>query len=158
MKLGCSLALLIWSLSGALPVHRSALNDFQRSEGRELVLKSWNADRLTLLPGITLEECAKRCTQSQDCRAFNYEFRPSVICKHLPWVGDGDNAEVKRNVNCDLYEMKVRSFSSVTPPCGETRPEVVEKMVICFRGSDYHPAEAPSEEMLKLLNSGLDLS
>lgn len=39
-------------------------------------------------------------------RAFNYEFRPSVICKHLPWVDDGDNAEVKRNVNCDLYEMK----------------------------------------------------
>uniref|UniRef100_A0A7N6AU40 Macrophage stimulating 1 n=1 Tax=Anabas testudineus TaxID=64144 RepID=A0A7N6AU40_ANATE len=27
-------------------------------------------------------------------------------CKHLPWVGDGSNAEVKRNVNCDLYEKK----------------------------------------------------
>ncbi|XP_062853582.1 hepatocyte growth factor-like protein [Trichomycterus rosablanca] len=88
-------------------VQRSALNDFQRSEGRELVLKSWNADHLILLPGITLEECAKRCSQSPDCRAFNYEFRPAVICKHLPWVGDGNNAEVKRNVNCDLYEMKV---------------------------------------------------
>lgn len=39
-------------------------------------------------------------------RAFNYEFRPSLVCKHLPWVGDGDNADVTRNVNCDLYEMK----------------------------------------------------
>ncbi|KAK3557122.1 hypothetical protein QTP70_024640, partial [Hemibagrus guttatus] len=39
--------------------------------------------------------------------AFNYVFRPSVICKHLPWVGNTANAEVKRNVNCDLYEMKV---------------------------------------------------
>uniref|UniRef100_A0A8C6P3Y9 Macrophage stimulating 1 n=1 Tax=Nothobranchius furzeri TaxID=105023 RepID=A0A8C6P3Y9_NOTFU len=27
-------------------------------------------------------------------------------CKHLPWVADGNNAEVKRNVNCDLYEKK----------------------------------------------------
>uniref|UniRef100_A0A8C1YQM6 Macrophage stimulating 1 n=1 Tax=Cyprinus carpio TaxID=7962 RepID=A0A8C1YQM6_CYPCA len=27
------------------------------------------------------------------------------VCKHLPLVGD--NADVKRNVNCDLYEMKV---------------------------------------------------
>uniref|UniRef100_A0A7N8WTE7 Macrophage stimulating 1 n=1 Tax=Mastacembelus armatus TaxID=205130 RepID=A0A7N8WTE7_9TELE len=40
-------------------------------------------------------------------RAFNYETRPTVTCKHLPWVGDGSNAEVKRNVNCDLYEKKV---------------------------------------------------
>lgn len=40
------------------------------------------------------------------CRAFNYETRPTITCKHLPWVGDGDNAEVKRNVNCDLYEKK----------------------------------------------------
>uniref|UniRef100_A0A671SKK9 Hepatocyte growth factor-like protein n=1 Tax=Sinocyclocheilus anshuiensis TaxID=1608454 RepID=A0A671SKK9_9TELE len=86
---------------------RSALNDFQRSEGRELVLKSWNVNRLTEFPGITLEDCAKRCTESPECRAFNYEFRPSLVCKHLPWVGDGDNADVKRNVNCDLYEMKV---------------------------------------------------
>uniref|UniRef100_A0A672N913 Hepatocyte growth factor-like protein n=1 Tax=Sinocyclocheilus grahami TaxID=75366 RepID=A0A672N913_SINGR len=86
---------------------RSALNDFQRSEGRELVLKSWNVNRLTELPGITLEDCAKRCTESPECRAFNYEFRPSLACKHLPWVGDRDNADVKRNVNCDLYEMKV---------------------------------------------------
>uniref|UniRef100_A0A671WHQ3 Macrophage stimulating 1 n=1 Tax=Sparus aurata TaxID=8175 RepID=A0A671WHQ3_SPAAU len=39
--------------------------------------------------------------------AFNYETRPTVTCKHLPWVGDGSNAEVKRNVNCDLYEKKV---------------------------------------------------
>ena len=39
-------------------------------------------------------------------RAFNYETRPTVTCKHLPWVGDGNNAEVKRNVNCDLYEKK----------------------------------------------------
>lgn len=39
-------------------------------------------------------------------RAFNYETRPTVTCKHLPWVGDGSNAEVKRNVNCDLYEKK----------------------------------------------------
>uniref|UniRef100_A0A673JFD0 Hepatocyte growth factor-like protein n=1 Tax=Sinocyclocheilus rhinocerous TaxID=307959 RepID=A0A673JFD0_9TELE len=86
---------------------RSALNDFQRSEGRELVLKSWNVNRLTELPGITLEDCAKRCTESPECRAFSYEFRPSLVCKHLPWVGDRDNADVKRNVNCDLYEMKV---------------------------------------------------
>lgn len=52
-----------------LTVHRSALNDFQRSEGRELV--PWKADRVTLLPGITLEECAKRCSESLDCRSHN---------------------------------------------------------------------------------------
>lgn len=43
---------------------------------------------------------------SLNTRAFNYETRPTVTCKHLPWVGDGSNAEVKRNVNCDLYEKK----------------------------------------------------
>lgn len=43
---------------------------------------------------------------SLDIRAFNYETRPIVTCKHLPWVGDQNNAEVKRNVNCDLYEKK----------------------------------------------------
>ncbi|XP_036388835.1 hepatocyte growth factor-like protein [Megalops cyprinoides] len=86
--------------------YRSPLNDFQRSEGRELVPKSWNMDRMQLLPGLTLEECAKRCSQSLECRAFNYETRPSVTCKHLPWVRDENNAEVKRNVNCDLYEKK----------------------------------------------------
>lgn len=42
-------------------------------------------------------------------RAFNYETRPAVSCKHLPWVGDRRNAEVKRNVNCDLYEKKGKS-------------------------------------------------
>ncbi|XP_026068758.1 hepatocyte growth factor-like protein isoform X1 [Carassius auratus] len=98
-------ALLLWP--DTVHAFRSALNDFQRSEGRELVLKSWNVNRLTELPGITLEDCAKRCTQSPECRAFNYEFRPSLVCKHLPSVGDGDNADIERNVNCDLYEMKV---------------------------------------------------
>lgn len=43
---------------------------------------------------------------SLNTRAFNFETRPTVTCKHLPWVGDGSNAEVKRNVNCDLYEKK----------------------------------------------------
>lgn len=43
---------------------------------------------------------------SPHVRAFNYETRPLTTCKHLPWVGDGSNAEVKRNVNCDLYEKK----------------------------------------------------
>lgn len=46
-------------------------------------------------------------------RAFNYETRPTISCKQLPWVGDGDNAEVKRNVNCDLYEKKGLPFTIV---------------------------------------------
>ncbi|XP_063071523.1 hepatocyte growth factor-like protein [Engraulis encrasicolus] len=85
---------------------RSALNDYQRSEGRELVAV-WNADRVRLLTGLTLEQCAQTCTEGLDCRAFNYETRPSISCKQLPWVRDGDNTEVKRNVNCDFYEKKV---------------------------------------------------
>uniref|UniRef100_A0A3Q1JM01 Macrophage stimulating 1 n=1 Tax=Anabas testudineus TaxID=64144 RepID=A0A3Q1JM01_ANATE len=92
---------------GLVTGYRSPLNDFQRSEGRELVPTSWNSARVSSLPGLNLEDCATRCSQSQDCRAFNYETRPTVTCKHLPWVGDGSNAEVKRNVNCDLYEKKV---------------------------------------------------
>lgn len=48
---------------------------------------------------------------SLDIRAFNYETRPIVTCKHLPWVGDGSNAEVKRNVNCDLYEKKGKTHA-----------------------------------------------
>uniref|UniRef100_A0A674ET40 Macrophage stimulating 1 n=1 Tax=Salmo trutta TaxID=8032 RepID=A0A674ET40_SALTR len=83
------------------------LNDFQRSEGRELVPTSWNSARVLILPGLTLEDCARRCSHTLDCRAFNYETRRSITCKQLPWVEDGSNAEVKRNVNCDLYEKKV---------------------------------------------------
>uniref|UniRef100_A0A4W4EQC4 Macrophage stimulating 1 n=1 Tax=Electrophorus electricus TaxID=8005 RepID=A0A4W4EQC4_ELEEL len=85
-------------LSG-FPAHRSALNDFQRSEGRELILKPWNVDREILHPGITLEECAKKCKVSPDCR-----FHNPTLLSHHPY---GNGAEVKRNVNCDLYEMKV---------------------------------------------------
>uniref|UniRef100_A0A8C7F0X5 Macrophage stimulating 1 n=1 Tax=Oncorhynchus kisutch TaxID=8019 RepID=A0A8C7F0X5_ONCKI len=87
--------------------YRCPLNDFQRSEGRELVPTSWNSARVLILPGLTLEDCARRCSNTLDCRAFNYETRPSITCKQLPWVEDGSNAEVKRNVNCDLYEKKV---------------------------------------------------
>uniref|UniRef100_A0A3B5M999 Macrophage stimulating 1 n=1 Tax=Xiphophorus couchianus TaxID=32473 RepID=A0A3B5M999_9TELE len=104
MKLFLLCILLTTGLSTAL---RSSLNDYQRSEGRELVPTAWNAARMQMLPGLNLEECASRCSQSQDCRAFNYEIRPIGTCKHLPWVADGSNAEVKRNVNCDLYEKKV---------------------------------------------------
>ncbi|XP_071386892.1 hepatocyte growth factor-like protein [Centroberyx affinis] len=93
--------------SGLVIGYRSPLNDFQRSEGRELVPTSWNSARVLTLPGLNLEDCATRCSQSLECRAFNYETRPTITCKHLPWVGDGSNAEVKRNVNCDLYEKKV---------------------------------------------------
>uniref|UniRef100_A0A8C4ZMX5 Macrophage stimulating 1 n=1 Tax=Gadus morhua TaxID=8049 RepID=A0A8C4ZMX5_GADMO len=88
-------------------VYRSPLNDFQRSEGRELVPTPWNSALALITEGLTLEDCATRCSLSLDCRAFNYETRPSITCKHLQWVGDGSNAEVKRNVNCDLYEKKV---------------------------------------------------
>ena len=48
--------------------YRSPLNDFQRSEGRELVATPWNAARVLLLPGLNLEDCATRCSQSLDCR------------------------------------------------------------------------------------------
>uniref|UniRef100_A0AAY5F5L0 Macrophage stimulating 1 n=1 Tax=Electrophorus electricus TaxID=8005 RepID=A0AAY5F5L0_ELEEL len=64
-------------LSG-FPAHRSALNDFQRSEGRELILKPWNVDREILHPGITLEECAKKCKVSPDCRFHN----PTLLSHH----------------------------------------------------------------------------
>uniref|UniRef100_A0A674EQS5 Macrophage stimulating 1 n=1 Tax=Salmo trutta TaxID=8032 RepID=A0A674EQS5_SALTR len=92
---------------GLVSGSRSPLNDFQRSEGRELVPTSWNSARVLILPGLTLEDCARRCSHTLDCRAFNYETRRSITCKQLPWVEDGSNAEVKRNVNCDLYEKKV---------------------------------------------------
>lgn len=53
--------------------YRSPLNDFQRSEGRELVPTAWNSARVLLLPGLNLEDCATRCSQSLDCRypSFN---------------------------------------------------------------------------------------
>ncbi|CAG06991.1 unnamed protein product [Tetraodon nigroviridis] len=110
MKLLLPFLLLTLRLSSG---YHSPLNDFQRSEGRELVPTSWNSARVTLLSGLNLEECAQRCAQSLDCRAFNYETRPVVTCKHLPWVGDGSNAEVKRNVNCDLYEKKGKAGMTV---------------------------------------------
>ena len=56
---------------------RSALNDYQRSEGRELVAKPWNADRVRLIPGLTLEQCAQRCTEGVDCR-----FTHSLLGAH----------------------------------------------------------------------------
>nr|XP_046198902.1 hepatocyte growth factor-like protein [Oncorhynchus gorbuscha] len=106
MKLIISCVLLaFWR--GLVSGSRSSLNDFQRSEGRELVPTSWNSARVLMLPGLTLEDCARRCSRTLDCRAFNYETRRSITCKQLPWVEDGSNAEVKRNVNCDLYEKKV---------------------------------------------------
>ncbi|KAK6321706.1 hypothetical protein J4Q44_G00086820 [Coregonus suidteri] len=106
MKLILSCVLLaFWR--GLVSGSRSPLNDFQRSEGRELVPTSWNSARVLILPGLTLEDCARRCSHTLDCRAFNYETRRSITCKQLPWVEDGSNAEVKRNVNCDLYEKKV---------------------------------------------------
>ncbi|TNM88767.1 hypothetical protein fugu_005021 [Takifugu bimaculatus] len=151
--------------------YHSPLNDFQRSEGRELVPTSWNTARVSLLYSLTLEDCAQRCSKSLELQvsrlwhlslpaisrktakgctcgvatvtatavalkftsaensflaktskswptsqeevkplgAFNYETRPIVTCKHLPWVGNRSNAEVKRNVNCDLYEKKGES-------------------------------------------------
>ncbi|XP_030231481.1 hepatocyte growth factor-like protein [Gadus morhua] len=99
--------LLLTVCCGMSTVYRSPLNDFQRSEGRELVPTPWNSALALITEGLTLEDCATRCSLSLDCRAFNYETRPSITCKHLQWVGDGSNAEVKRNVNCDLYEKKV---------------------------------------------------
>lgn len=48
--------------------YHSPLNDFQRSEGRELVPTSWNSARVSLLYGLNLEECAQRCSQSLECR------------------------------------------------------------------------------------------
>ncbi|KAJ3602483.1 hypothetical protein NHX12_030237 [Muraenolepis orangiensis] len=112
MPHGATMQLLFFSVLltvcyGLSTVYRSPLNDFQRSEGRELVPKAWNSARALLLAGLSLEDCASRCSLSLDCRAFNYETRPSTTCKHLPWVGDRSNAEVERNVNCDLYEKKV---------------------------------------------------
>uniref|UniRef100_A0A1A8ERY4 Macrophage stimulating 1 (Hepatocyte growth factor-like) n=1 Tax=Nothobranchius korthausae TaxID=1143690 RepID=A0A1A8ERY4_9TELE len=54
--------------AGLVCGHRSPLNDFQRSEGRELVPSPWNVARVQMLPGLSLEDCATRCSQSLDCR------------------------------------------------------------------------------------------
>lgn len=34
------------------------------------------------------------------------------MCKHLLWVRGENTAEVKRNVNCDLYEKKGKCMES----------------------------------------------
>lgn len=54
--------------------YHSPLNDFQRSEGRELVPTSWNSARVSLLSGLNLEDCAQRCAQSLDCRYPSFGF------------------------------------------------------------------------------------
>lgn len=54
--------------------YRSPLNDFQRSEGRELVPTAWNSARVLLLPGQNLEDCATRCSQSLDCRYPSFKW------------------------------------------------------------------------------------
>lgn len=68
--------------------YRSPLNDFQRSEGRELVPTSWNSARVLLLPGLTLEDCATRCAQSLDCRypAFSCFNRTGCRSQEGPWL------------------------------------------------------------------------
>ncbi|KAG9327988.1 hypothetical protein JZ751_017008, partial [Albula glossodonta] len=52
------------------------------------------------------DEQSSQCRVMSIVEAFNYETRPSITCKQLPWVRDENTADVKRNVNCDLYEKK----------------------------------------------------
>ncbi|KAG7280568.1 hypothetical protein CRUP_028294 [Coryphaenoides rupestris] len=59
---------LLTVCSGVSTVYRSPLNDFQRSEGRELVPTSWNSARVLIQPALNVEDCATRCSLSLDCR------------------------------------------------------------------------------------------
>lgn len=62
--------------------YRSPLNDFQRSEGRELVPTSWNSARVSTLPGLNLEDCATRCSQTLDCRYPAFSCFHTAGCEH----------------------------------------------------------------------------
>ncbi|KAK6473867.1 hepatocyte growth factor-like protein isoform X1 [Huso huso] len=91
---------------GFITADRSAVNDYQRSEGRELQRLSRIAVGGEEISMVSLEECAKRCSLSLDCRSFNYHSHSAASCKLLPWTRDTPNSVVKNNVNYDLFEKK----------------------------------------------------
>nr|XP_033782287.1 hepatocyte growth factor-like protein isoform X2 [Geotrypetes seraphini] len=99
------LLLVLCSLRGLTRGQRSPLNDYQRSKGVELV----NSAHSTFLANeefnIHVEECAKRCSELLDCRAFDYNWKTQG-CQLLPWTQHSAHIHIQRNVLFDLYQKK----------------------------------------------------
>ncbi|XP_053577107.1 hepatocyte growth factor-like protein isoform X2 [Bombina bombina] len=87
----------------AQTVHRSPLNDYQRSKGVELVQPSQGAEKQEVDAEVHI--CAKRCSSLGDCRSFDYNWK-TLSCRLLPWTQKSEHIVLQRNVNYDLYEKK----------------------------------------------------
>ncbi|XP_028680855.1 hepatocyte growth factor-like protein isoform X1 [Erpetoichthys calabaricus] len=98
----CALSLCVGSALG----QRSPLNDYQRFIGRELVHHGNLGTTIQEINKLSLEECAKHCSESLDCRSFNYQSHEFENCLLLPWTSHTAHTEVKLNVKYDFYEKK----------------------------------------------------
>ncbi|KAM4722214.1 hepatocyte growth factor-like protein isoform 2-T2 [Rhinophrynus dorsalis] len=84
-------------------VHRSPLNDYQRSKGLELVHLNNHGVKEDL--SMEVHQCAKRCTEILDCRSFDFNWK-TQSCRLLPWTQNSANVELQRNVQYDFYQKK----------------------------------------------------
>ncbi|KAE8611786.1 hypothetical protein XENTR_v10012601 [Xenopus tropicalis] len=91
------------SFFATVKAYRSALNDYQRSKGLELVHMNEGGVKQEILADIQI--CAKQCSDLLDCRSFDYNWK-SQSCRLLPWTQNFANVLLQRNVQYDLYQKK----------------------------------------------------
>ncbi|XP_030063000.1 hepatocyte growth factor-like protein isoform X2 [Microcaecilia unicolor] len=99
------LLLVLCSFRGLIRGQRSVLNDYQRSKGMELVNSAHSTSLANEDFNVHVEECAKRCSELLDCRAFDYNWKTQG-CQLLPWTQQSAHTYIQRNVFFDLYQKK----------------------------------------------------
>uniref|UniRef100_A0A3Q2NRI0 Kringle domain-containing protein n=1 Tax=Fundulus heteroclitus TaxID=8078 RepID=A0A3Q2NRI0_FUNHE len=93
----------------ALEGRRNALQDYQKSDGIQLVVVSPDSSLLTKSRKLSVTKCAKTCSRGKrlpfTCRAFLYDHR-SRKCQWLSFDRNSPGAQIHQNVYYDLYQKK----------------------------------------------------
>ncbi|KAM9754817.1 hepatocyte growth factor isoform 1-T1 [Menidia menidia] len=88
---------------------RNALQDYQKSDGIQLVMLSSDATHLTKTKKMSLSRCAKACSRNRKipftCRAFLYDHN-NRKCQWLSFDNNSPGAQSHQNVNYQLYQKK----------------------------------------------------
>ncbi|XP_020644826.3 hepatocyte growth factor-like protein isoform X1 [Pogona vitticeps] len=106
----------------------SPLNGFQRLKATQLMYLSYQREEYPM--GV--EECARRCAISFDCRAFHYNWQ-SHGCQLLRFTQHSPHTQLQRNVHCDLYQKKGYVRNCIMGDGSDYRgtQSVTEKKKIC---------------------------
>nr|XP_020468372.1 hepatocyte growth factor [Monopterus albus] len=140
------LIIALFVISSCSEGRRNALQDYQRTDGIQLVVLSPDSSHLTKSRKLSMARCAKSCSRNKripfTCRAFLYDHK-NKRCQWLSFDRNSPGAQSQQDLNYQLYQKKdyVRECIVGTGQSYRGRRSVTVSGILCQAWASPIPHE-----------------